>query len=774
MSPNAFKIASRTKYTDTLSIFGLFKQKVLQVRKSVEEFKDNHKMTSEAISLVVDSMPEPFNKFLSMIWNGLEKEGEDSSVKLLEILEKIENNTEQSFYEIKTNISELIQFGAKTEDIQILGEQIRISTESVTKNLKEAFNEELKKAAERLEESFENSLTELRLLESNLRLVTSLTKFNRGSRDCWKLGYFRDEDIKNGYDARRPVTDEIISSIDNNIGTILYGKPYYGKSVILKRIMFEHIDKGYAVVFADGTQANAALLIRLLDNVIGKFPKVLVIADNVHRRGSEALFEGFNYFADKKSENIIKFFFGAREEEFKTAKEALERKKAAEIDVALRRIHEIRIDFNLEDAELFLKQAFVVSKQIEISKNEAIKMSADLYDFSKRDPFIFVFSMIYEIFSEEKSHMNFIERDFNEKITSLGEDERLWKAALFCTFMGMFDISIVIPVLSSNGIYINPHLKSLVTRNFLYQNGDEYITRHERWALEFILYLFNKKFDNDFVSFDAMYKIKDIINSILNGIDINNHLDILNQCDLLYRQESSRPLIKMVVDNYIIPENLRNYTDIWTGKGNILDNMGRHYEAIKCFDKATEIDSSNDLAWYNKGLCLVNLKEYDEAIRCLDRVLSRDSNNYYAWNVKGRISVELGKHDEAMKLFDTVLEINPNYVLAWYNKGNLFSYVQKKYDKAIKCYDKAIDIDPKYVDAWQNKGVSLTAQKKYAEAMESYNKVINIDPNNIDAWYNKGHSFYNLGLLHEAIMCFERCLEINPNFNKALTALDNL
>ena len=66
--------------------------------------------------------------------------------KLLEILEKIENNTEQSFSEIKTNISELIQFGAKTEDIQKLGEQIRISNESVIQNLKEAFNEELKKA----------------------------------------------------------------------------------------------------------------------------------------------------------------------------------------------------------------------------------------------------------------------------------------------------------------------------------------------------------------------------------------------------------------------------------------------------------------------------------------------------------------------------------------------------------------------------------------------------------------------------------------------------
>ena len=160
-----------------------------------------------------------------------------------------------------------------------------------------------------------------------------MTEFGVGGMDCWKIGYFRDEDIKSGYDARRPITDDVIASIDSNdndTGTILYGKPYDGKSTILKRIMFEMIDKGYAVVFGDGIRAaDAQLLIQLLNRVSDKFPKVLVIADNVHRRGSEVIFEAFNYFARKQNaEKFIKFLFGAREDEFKTAREALEREKA--------------------------------------------------------------------------------------------------------------------------------------------------------------------------------------------------------------------------------------------------------------------------------------------------------------------------------------------------------------------------------------------------------------------------------------------------------------
>ena len=87
---------------NTLGTFEIFKEKVLEVRKAVENFKANHEMASKAISVVIDAMPEPFNKFSSVIWNGLEKQsqGTDSSTRLLEILEKIGNNTQQSFSEI--------------------------------------------------------------------------------------------------------------------------------------------------------------------------------------------------------------------------------------------------------------------------------------------------------------------------------------------------------------------------------------------------------------------------------------------------------------------------------------------------------------------------------------------------------------------------------------------------------------------------------------------------------------------------------------------------
>jgi hypothetical protein len=196
----------------------------------------------------------------------------------------------------------------------------------------------------------------------------------------------------------------------------------------------------------------------------------------------------------------------------------LEREKAAEIDVALRNIHQIKIDFSLEDAVLFLKKAITVALSRELSdqhEKDIPKFAKTRYDLARGDPFMFVYGLMAIISGNDTAApMDFLTRDLDEKIRSLVEDEMLLKAALLCSFMGMFGIPLVSNVLEANHFYRN-HLKALVAKGFLFQNG-EYKTRHELWILEFLIHIYNKDFDNGFVSFDAVYKIKDMISSILS------------------------------------------------------------------------------------------------------------------------------------------------------------------------------------------------------------------------------------------------------------------
>ena len=57
----------------------------------------------------------------------------------------------------------------------------------------------------------------------------------------------------------------------------------------------------------------------------------------------------------------------------------------------------------------------------------------------------------------------------------------------------------------------------------------------------------------------------------------------------------------------------------WRNKGGALYFLGKYDEAIKCYDKAIEIDPNDADVWNNKGLALNSLGNNDEAKKCYDR-----------------------------------------------------------------------------------------------------------------------------------------------------------
>ena len=71
--------------------------------------------------------------------------------------------------------------------------------------------------------------------------------------------------------------------------------------------------------------------------------------------------------------------------------------------------------------------------------------------------------------------------------------------------------------------------------------------------------------------------------------------------------------------------------------GSIEEQSKFFEEALKCFDKAVEIDPNYTLAWVSKGLAFFNKKDYDQALKCFDKALEIDPNYTYAWNSKGNL-----------------------------------------------------------------------------------------------------------------------------------------
>jgi len=201
----------------------------------------------------------------------------------------------------------------------------------------------------------------------------------------------------------------------------------------------------------------------------------------------------------------------------------------------------------------------------------------------------------------------------------------------------------------------------------------------------------------------------------------------------------------------------------WANKGKSLQHLRRFDEAIKCHDRALEINPQLAEVWSNRGNSLHSLGRFDEAIKCHDRALKINPQLAEAWNNKGNSLHSLGRFDDAIKCYDRALEINPQYAEAWYNKG-LSLYNLRHFDDATECYDKALEINPQYADAWNNKGNSLSSLGRLDEASRCYDKALEINPQLVEAWNNKGNSLESLGRFDEAIKCYDRALEINPQY----------
>lgn len=59
--------------------------------------------------------------------------------------------------------------------------------------------------------------------------------------------------------------------------------------------------------------------------------------------------------------------------------------------------------------------------------------------------------------------------------------------------------------------------------------------------------------------------------------------------------------------------------------------MGNYEEALKCYEKALEIDPSYKLGWLNTGSTLATMGRYDEALKSYDEAVRLEPNSADAW-----------------------------------------------------------------------------------------------------------------------------------------------
>jgi hypothetical protein len=168
------------------------------------------------------------------------------------------------------------------------------------------------------------------------------------------------------------------------------------------------MNNGYCVLFGENIKANENSLQHLLDEMLKKYTRVIVIADNVHKSGAEDLFKLFNNFSGRDSQNIH-FLFSARENQLYSATMNLDGSTARAVNYAIKMMRKLEVRFDINDAKVFLRKALSISRPNEILNAEKEEEIANrLYEYSKADLLIFTFQLKYYITSERLDAINYL------------------------------------------------------------------------------------------------------------------------------------------------------------------------------------------------------------------------------------------------------------------------------------------------------------------------------------------------------------------------------
>jgi tetratricopeptide (TPR) repeat protein/energy-coupling factor transporter ATP-binding protein EcfA2 len=182
-------------------------------------------------------------------------------------------------------------------------------------------------------------------------------------------------------------------------------------------------------------------------------------------------------------------------------------------------------------------------------------------------------------------------------------------------------------------------------------------------------------------------------------------------------------------------------------RGGCFYNMRKYKPAIVCFDKVLniinseklpnllqlldlnkrelllyQIDSWKSRAYRLKGICLIELGKYEGAVRCFDKALEIDPSNTDAWYQKAYALIELKKYEAAINAYQELLNISPDKRLdLWLRKGYLHTLLGN-YKEAIDCYDHVLKINSDYAETWFHKGAALIRLGRSDDAQFCFDK----------------------------------------------------
>jgi len=116
-----------------------------------------------------------------------------------------------------------------------------------------------------------------------------------------------------------------------------------------------------------------------------------------------------------------------------------------------------------------------------------------------------------------------------------------------------------------------------------------------------------------------------------------------------------------------------------------------------------------------------------EALRCYDKAIELNPQYAGAYNNRGYSYASKGDYDAAICDYTTTIKLNPKLAVAYRTRGSM--YLNKgNYRAAIRDYAKAIELAPKDARGHRNRGIAFLNTGDYDAASRDFAKAIELRP----------------------------------------------
>ncbi|KAH3682384.1 hypothetical protein WICPIJ_006648 [Wickerhamomyces pijperi] len=213
--------------------------------------------------------------------------------------------------------------------------------------------------------------------------------------------------------------------------------------------------------------------------------------------------------------------------------------------------------------------------------------------------------------------------------------------------------------------------------------------------------------------------------------------------------------------SYELAEIDRNAPQTWVAIGNMFSLTKEPDEAIKCFERAVQIDSKFSYAYTLQGHEYVGTDAYENALDSFRMALLTDPRHYNALYGIGMVYLKLGNFNRAEFHFRKAVDINPINVILICCVGMMLEKLGKR-DHALEQYKLACKIQPLSALALFKKAQLLFSLEHYNEALKDFEYLVTITPDEASVHFLLGQLYKLARRNNEAIKQFTIALNLDP------------